>query len=157
MTITASLKTPTTVKVAWAGGKDWPCQLFRVNAVTGTRTELGTFKKGQSPYLDQPTAGKWRYAMAYLQSDRGISGVIEVNVQPDVKLATPVVTEKLTGPKQATLTWADVANEGRYRIERALEFSEVWIQVGVVAANVTTFVEDNLPNGRWKYAVTSMP
>ncbi|WP_020467741.1 fibronectin type III domain-containing protein, partial [Singulisphaera acidiphila] len=53
-----------------------------------------------------------------------------------------------------TLVWDDTTNETGYRIERSVNGSTGWTQVGTAAANVTSYVNTGLPKStRYYYRV----
>ena len=48
-----------------------------------------------------------------------------------------------TSSTRVDLTWADVASEEGYKVERKLSSSSTWAQIGTTAADVTSYIDTN--------------
>ncbi len=67
------------------------------------------------------------------------------------------VTATATAEGTITLTWADTTNETGYRMERSLNGTTGWSQVGTPAANATSFSDTGLAeNTRYYYRLIAL-
>ncbi len=67
------------------------------------------------------------------------------------------VTATATAEGTITLTWADTTNETGYRLERSLNGTTGWSQVGTPAANATSFSDTGLAeNTRYYYRLIAL-
>ncbi len=67
------------------------------------------------------------------------------------------VTATATSEGTITLAWADATNETGYRLERSLNGTTGWSQVGTPAANATSFSDTGLAeNTRYYYRLIAL-
>jgi fibronectin type 3 domain-containing protein len=67
---------------------------------------------------------------------------------PAVPAAPRELNAELTDALKVKITWNDVANETGYKVERRVDGTDAWAQIGTTAANVTNFVDEQVERGK---------
>jgi uncharacterized protein YkwD len=65
--------------------------------------------------------------------------------------AAPTGLVATGGPRQVSLSWADVSGETGYKVERSLDGVNGWAQIGTTGVNVTTYQDTGLNAGTTYY------
>jgi fibronectin type 3 domain-containing protein len=68
--------------------------------------------------------------------------------EPAVPAAPRELRAQLTDALRVKLTWNDVATETGYKIERRVDGTDAWTQIGTTGANVLTFVDEHVERGK---------
>ena len=55
---------------------------------------------------------------------------------------------QLTDARRVRLTWNNVAGEKGYKVERRVDGTDAWVQIGATAQDVTTFVDERVEGGK---------
>ncbi|WP_193378525.1 fibronectin type III domain-containing protein, partial [Singulisphaera acidiphila] len=108
---------------------------------------------GSTAYHFRIRASRLGEAPTYLANTSGYSATAS-GTTPAFPNAPLSVTATATAEGTITLVWGDTTNETGYRIERSVNGSTGWTQVGTAAANATRFNDAGLPeNTRYYYRV----
>jgi fibronectin type 3 domain-containing protein len=68
--------------------------------------------------------------------------------EPGVPAAPRELNAELTDALRVRVTWQDVANETGYKVERRLDGTIDWTQIGTTAQNVVNFVDERVEAGK---------
>src|SRR5206468_3672121 len=103
-------------------------------------TQIGTTATNVVTYNDTTAAAGTQYFYRVRATDAGGDGAYSTVANATTFPAAPTGLAT-SGPtvSQITLNWNDVTGETGYKIERSLDGTTGWTQVGTTAVNVTTF------------------
>jgi titin len=126
----------------------------RVDGGSGEWVQVGSTAANVVGFADQQLERGRTYVYrvrAYNDAgDSPYSNTAAVTV-PETPGAPPAPRElnaEVGGPLRVTITWADVAGETGYKLERRLDGTETWTQAGTTAANVTSYVDERVDAGK---------
>ncbi|HET9530950.1 MAG TPA: phospholipase D-like domain-containing protein, partial [Blastocatellia bacterium] len=155
-----SLGQPATVTLTWQGGP-WAhrydiylgtsstnLQLIASNVQTGSPT--GTTKETYTlSGLTQGTTYFWKVVsktMANVTREGNVWSFTTAGTAP-VPPAPTNLAASAASTHQIDLSWTDVSDDDGYKVERSLNGTSGWTQVGTTAANVVTFQDQALTAG----------
>lgn len=129
-------------------------EVFRSLTAGGTYSKVGEVGADVTEFTNNGLASgtKYYYKVRATNDDASslFTDVVEANT---TGLAAPIVTS-LSSPNSQTIivNWQDKeVNETNYKIERSLEANANFTEVGVVAANTTTFNDNTVQYGTTYY------
>jgi titin len=121
---------------------------------SGEWVQVGTTGQNVITFADERVdAGKTYVYRVRAFNDAGNSpysntAAVTVPGETGAPAAPRELNAELGDGRRVRLTWADVANEKGYKVERRLDGTDAWTQVGTTAPNVTTFVDERVDAGK---------
>jgi fibronectin type 3 domain-containing protein len=127
----------------------------RLDAAGTEWVQIGNTAENVVTFADQNVEKGKRYAYRVRAfNDAGnspYSNVAAVTVfgpEPGVPAAPRELNAELTDAGKVKLTWNDVDNEAGYKVERRVDGTDAWTQIGTTGANVLTFLDGNVDKGK---------
>ncbi|WP_193378524.1 fibronectin type III domain-containing protein, partial [Singulisphaera acidiphila] len=160
--VTATVVSGGQVNLTWTDRSVAESSYVIEQSLNGTTwTSIGSTAANATSFS---ASGPFVGSTTYYFRVRAYSNTTGYSVSPTpVLVTTPGFPSRLNLPTATasaegtiTLTWADAANETGYRIERSLNGSTGWTQIGTTGAGVTIYNDTGLPeNTRYYYRVTA--
>ena len=146
---------PTRVDLRWVDSTGETA--YRIERrLDGTETwlKIGNARQDATTFSDT-TAQPGRTYLYRVRADNAVGSSPWSNVasartpaEGDAPAAPRELDASLTDGGRVRLRWLDVAGERGYRIERRLDGTDDWVQIGTTGENVTTFVDERVERGR---------
>jgi titin len=158
-TVAATTASSTAIKIEWAEvevATSYAVERKTANAQQGFQ-KIVTLQPDRTAYTDQglEAATTYLYRVTALTSDGSAPPPSEV-VTATTQVAVPNATDLtiVASLDTVVLTWTDVADETKYRIERSPDGTTGWSSIGTPGQNATSFEDTGLsPSTTYFYRV----
>jgi fibronectin type 3 domain-containing protein len=121
---------------------------------SGEWVQVGTTAENVVTFADQQVRAGRRYVYrvrAFNEAGNSAysnTAAVTVPGETGAPAAPRELNAELAGELRVKITWNDVADEKGYKVERRLDGTDAWTQIGTTAPNVTTFVDERVDAGR---------
>jgi titin len=154
--VRATLVEPRAARVTWndVEGETGYTIERRIDGTDAPWGRVGAVNAGVTSFTDAGLlAGKtylYRVRAYNAAGSSEPSNVASVTTAPEVTIpdAPRELDAVALGPRRVGVSWADVAGERGYKVERRLDGSDTWTQIRVVGENVTNIVDEAVEGGR---------
>ena len=151
----ATAVSPTRVDLRWADSTgETAYRIERRLDGTDAWVKIGNARQDATTFSDT-TAQPGRTYLYRVRADNAIGSSPWSNVasartpgEGEIPAAPRELDASLTDGGRVRLRWLDVSGEQGYRVERRLDGSDDWVQIGTTGENVTTFIDERVERGR---------